>query len=170
LDYIRRSHTYEYGLGQGPSLEAHGGSSYCAIATLALVKKLPQGLVDRERTVEWLLWRQQKDSGFQGRSNKPADTCYSFWVGASLEILDAFKLIDSVSNRSFLVSTQTKYGGFSKYPGNFPDVMHSYMGLASLSLMDEPGICKMDVALNISKKGLEHLKKRTVYWKDDTDD
>ena len=32
----------------------------------------------------WLLRRQ--DAGFTGRPNKDADTCYSFWVGAALEV------------------------------------------------------------------------------------
>jgi len=33
----------------------------------------------------WCLLRQQ--TGFQGRPNKPVDTCYSFWVGATLQVL-----------------------------------------------------------------------------------
>ena len=37
-----------------------------------------------EQIKRWCLFRQK--SGFQGRPNKPVDTCYSFWVGASLEV------------------------------------------------------------------------------------
>ena len=37
-----------------------------------------------EKLKSWCL-RRQKD-GFQGRPNKPVDTCYSFWVGASLKV------------------------------------------------------------------------------------
>ena len=37
-----------------------------------------------EKIKRWCLFRQK--SGFQGRPNKPVDTCYSFWVGASLEV------------------------------------------------------------------------------------
>jgi len=166
LDYIRRSHTYEFGIGQGPFLEAHGGSTYCAVATLALLGKSPEGLVNKDKTIEWLLWRQQDKSGFHGRANKPADTCYSFWVGASLEIMGAYGFVDYNYNRLFLMETQAKHGGFSKLVGSYPDVMHSYMGLAALSLMDEPNIRKMNVALNVSSKGLEHLKNRTLFWKD----
>ena len=29
-------------------------------------------------------------TGFNGRPNKPVDTCYSFWVGAALAILRPF--------------------------------------------------------------------------------
>ena len=37
-----------------------------------------------EEIKKWCLFRQK--SGFQGRPNKPVDTCYSFWLGASLEV------------------------------------------------------------------------------------
>ena len=40
-----------------------------------------------EQIKKWCLFRQK--SGFQGRPNKPVDTCYSFWLGASLEVRDA---------------------------------------------------------------------------------
>lgn len=39
-----------------------------------------------EQIKKWCLFRQK--SGFQGRPNKPVDTCYSFWLGASLEVKD----------------------------------------------------------------------------------
>ncbi|KRT80099.1 hypothetical protein AMK59_7518, partial [Oryctes borbonicus] len=38
-EYILQSLTYEYGFAQGPELEAHGGSTYCALASLALMGK-----------------------------------------------------------------------------------------------------------------------------------
>ena len=39
-----------------------------------------------EQIKKWCLFRQK--SGFQGRPNKPVDTCYSFWLGASLQVGD----------------------------------------------------------------------------------
>ena len=53
--------------------------------------------VERRRLIRWCINRQI--SGFQGRPNKPADTCYSFWVGATLEVsffLFAFVLGDTI--------------------------------------------------------------------------
>ena len=38
--------------------------------------------------------RQQ--SGFQGRPNKPVDTCYSFWVGATLKVGHHVKFVPSM--------------------------------------------------------------------------
>ena len=80
--------SYEGGIGQGPGLEAHGGSNFCALASLVLMGRLndvfPPGSHALRRLISWCIHRQH--SGFQGRPNKPVDTCYSFWVGASLEV------------------------------------------------------------------------------------
>jgi len=46
-------------------------------------------------TIHWLVNRQidgEKDKGgFNGRVNKPGDTCYSFWAGGALDILGGIK-------------------------------------------------------------------------------
>lgn len=80
-------------------------------------------------------------AGFNGRCNKQPDTCYSFWVGASLEVnnpiecgevvrmltrpqmLKKFHLINVQANRRFLLEkTQHIIGGFKKLPqpGGYP--------------------------------------------------
>lgn len=65
-----------------------GGSTFCAIATLCLMGKLEEMFSERElnRIRRWCILRQQ--NGFHGRPNKPVDTCYSFWVGATLEVIE----------------------------------------------------------------------------------
>lgn len=68
------------GLGQ----EAHGGSTYCAVASLALMRKLDR-IRYKHRLVQWCMDRQGQ--GFQGRPAKPPDTCYSFWIGAAMKLL-----------------------------------------------------------------------------------
>lgn len=62
-----------------------GGSTFCAVASLVLMDRL-DSLTERQtkNLRRWCLFRQQ--SGFQGRPNKPVDTCYSFWVGATLQV------------------------------------------------------------------------------------
>lgn len=40
LDFIFNSLSYDGAFAQGPSLESHGGSTYCALASLALMNKL----------------------------------------------------------------------------------------------------------------------------------
>ena len=63
-----------------------GGSTFCAVASLVLMDRLHSTLSDKQiaKLIRWCVMRQQ--SGFQGRPNKPADTCYSFWVGATLKV------------------------------------------------------------------------------------
>ncbi|XP_077200448.1 geranylgeranyl transferase type-1 subunit beta isoform X4 [Paroedura picta] len=87
IDYIRRSMSYDNGLAQGTGLESHGGSTFCGIASLCLMGKLEEVFSEKEldRIRRWCIMRQQ--NGYHGRPNKPVDTCYSFWVGATLKML-----------------------------------------------------------------------------------
>ncbi|XP_012555341.1 geranylgeranyl transferase type-1 subunit beta isoform X1 [Hydra vulgaris] len=160
VNYIRMSMSYDYGLSQGPQLEAHGGSTYCGVASLILMDKLEECFNEKEIKFlkRWCLKRQK--SGFQGRPNKPVDTCYSFWVGASLKMLDFLKYSNFESNNEFIISTQdTIVGGFSKWPDVHPDVMHSYLGLCGLSLMQLYNLSPLFPALNISERAYQHLRK-----------
>eukprot|EP00211_Chloroparvula_japonica_P005719 CAMPEP_0119124058 /NCGR_PEP_ID=MMETSP1310-20130426/3791_1 /TAXON_ID=464262 /ORGANISM="Genus nov. species nov., Strain RCC2339" /LENGTH=359 /DNA_ID=CAMNT_0007113947 /DNA_START=31 /DNA_END=1106 /DNA_ORIENTATION=+ len=148
-EYILRSRTYEKVFGQGPGQEGHGGSTYCAVAALSLLGKLGD-LKEKEDSVRWLLERQTL--GFQGRPNKDPDTCYSWWVGGSLTMLDGFDMVDVDLCRSFTYQCETKMGGFGKYPGSPPDVLHSYYGLCGLSLMKKDGLPSIYVPLGISMR------------------
>lgn len=69
-------------------MEAHAGATYCAVASLSLIGKLesviPSGSKSRELLIKWLLNLQEE--GFHGRVGKPDDTCYTFWVCASLKV------------------------------------------------------------------------------------
>ncbi|KAF5282110.1 hypothetical protein FQR65_LT14428 [Abscondita terminalis] len=164
VEFIQSSISYDHGIAQGPDLESHGGSTYCAVATLALCNKLD--VLDKAQVgglSRWLLNRQV--TGFQGRPNKPIDTCYSFWVGAALKILDAFHLSNYEDNRSFVLATQNNIvGGFSKWVNTFCDPLHTYLGLAGLSLMGENGLNEIVPMLNITYRALDHLKCIHGYW------
>ena len=129
------------------------GSTFCAVASLALMGRLdaiPKGR-RRELLVKWCLDRQ--GAGFHGRPHKPNDTCYSWWIGASLTILGgelvfflfelnslAYHWTKPEGNLAFNLSCSSKFGGFSKEPESFPDIMHSYFGLAGVSLMGEESL------------------------------
>ncbi|XP_050293661.1 geranylgeranyl transferase type-1 subunit beta isoform X2 [Anthonomus grandis grandis] len=114
VDFILKSISYDGGIGQGPSLESHCGSTFCALASLALSNNLNRLSISQTRNLKrWLLFRLE--TGFNGRPNKPTDTCYSFWTGGSLQILNAYQFIESDENPSFVLMTQDKYGGFAKW-------------------------------------------------------
>ncbi|KAN0062761.1 geranylgeranyl transferase type-1 subunit beta [Thecaphora frezii] len=154
IDFLRRSRCWDGSFGQVETQEGHGGSTYCAVAALALAQRLDvldedaMGTSDRDRNAtprvggsdrrreleRWLLNRQQRGSGFNGRLEKPVDTCYSFWCGAALEILGQHGHIDAASDIEWILSAVSPVGGISKVPEDPPDLMHSYLSTAALSL------------------------------------
>ncbi|KAJ1502878.1 Geranylgeranyl transferase type-1 subunit beta, partial [Coelomomyces lativittatus] len=131
--YVQSTYTFDGSFGSSHSAEGHGGYTYCAVSILSLLNRLPTS-IQLDRLICWCLKRQ--GNGFAGRINKPEDTCYSFWIGASLKILGAFQFVDHVKNSSFLSQLQSKHGGFGKEDPEFPDVVHTYFCLAAFSLMN----------------------------------
>ncbi|XP_074649953.1 geranylgeranyl transferase type-1 subunit beta-like [Tubulanus polymorphus] len=167
VEYIKHSQGYEGGLGQGAGQESHGGSTFCGIASLVLMKKLDQAFTikDLNRLKRWCILRQQ--TGFHSRPNKPEDTCYSFWVGATLKLLGMFEMTNYEFNRSFVLETQDEViGGFSKWPDNTPDPLHSYMGLGGLSFLKDPEfhLNEVDPTINITLRAMDHLHQLQKQW------
>ncbi|KAL5974246.1 hypothetical protein ACLOJK_030910 [Asimina triloba] len=62
--------TYEGGIAGEPGSEAHGGYFYSL-----------------DSMQNWVAFRQGVECGFQGRTNKLVDGCYSFWQGGALALL-----------------------------------------------------------------------------------
>lgn len=100
------------------------------------------------------------------------------------------RLVSTNAIRRFLIEkTQHRIGGFGKCPGDPPgislhvhrrsnsdkavDIYHSYLGLAALAIMKEPGIKQLDPILCISveqKECIVRLRKSALvptrtYWK-----
>jgi len=155
---------YEGAFGQEPGLESHGGSTYCVIASLALAGRL--GCVPRCAALKrWILQRQTCQGGFQGRVEKDADTCYSFWCGASAAILGCHGQINGAADVQWILSAESPMGGIAKVPGEFPDVLHSYLSYVALSLhvADQSAalpLAHVDAALNLSHASLAWLQTR----------
>ena len=145
--YVISSQSYDGALGLGPGSESHGGSMYTGLAALALL-----GTLDRfprqEAVVAWCAGRQV--GGFQGRPNKDEDTCYSFWIGATLAMLGAGALTDGPALGCFASCCQGPRGGISKQAGAHPDVLHSYFAIAGLSLVGYPGLRPLDPRIGIT--------------------
>lgn len=136
--YVLQCLSYDGGLGLAPGgSEGQGGATYCGVASLALMDKLdsfgPQNL---QRLQMWMLQRVQEEGGYNGRVNKVPDSCYSFWVGGAAHILGSFGDTDREPCRSFLLycCQNANIGGFSKTPGDYPDILHSFYSIAWLSM------------------------------------
>ncbi|CAM9174022.1 unnamed protein product [Ectocarpus fasciculatus] len=160
VGYIRACTTYEGGVSLVPGSEAQGGSTYCAIASLRLMGRLRTVPEDSSsidtKTIdgikEWCLLRQRK-SGFCGRTNKESDTCYSFWNGASLAMLDSFHLSNVETTRAFVDDCESHFsGGFSKVPTYPPDILHSFYSLCWMSIAALEGVKSFNCALGICER------------------
>lgn len=149
-------------------MESHGGTTFCAIAALKLsnqLDELPESM--KEKLLRWLVFRQEE--GFNGRPNKPTDSCYSFWIGATLQILNAFHFTNFRENRNYLLSAQDSVtGGFSKWPDSSVDPFHTYFALCGLSFINEPNLQEIMPSLNITKRAYEHLRLIQNKWQDAT--
>jgi protein farnesyltransferase subunit beta len=87
LEWLVTCQTYEGGLGGEPGNEAHGGYTFCGLAAATLLGS-PHRL-NLAALTKWAANRQMvREGGFQGRTNKLVDGCYSFWVGALFPIVD----------------------------------------------------------------------------------
>jgi protein farnesyltransferase subunit beta len=80
-EYLASCQTYEGGMGGEPGNEAHGGYAYCGVSALAILGELRR--LDLPALLKWTCERQMRfEGGFQGRTNKLVDSCYSYWQSA----------------------------------------------------------------------------------------
>lgn len=105
--------------------------------------------------------------GFNGRCNKIADTCYTWWTLGALAVLglppphhpdpDPASLR---ARRAFLLDkTQHLIGGFGKNVGSPPDVGHACLGLAALATMRDPSLRALDPALCVSVDAVRRVER-----------
>lgn len=138
--FIARCQSFDGGLGCYPGSESHGGYTYCGLATLALLQESEQ--IDIPLVLRWAVGRQlPKEGGFQGRTNKLVDGCYSFWVGAIFPILSALISTDPVElydrgalQRYIILACQSPTGGLRDKPGKAADYYHTCYVLSGLSI------------------------------------
>eukprot|EP00803_Ostreobium_quekettii_P001825 evm.model.scf_234.7 EVM.evm.TU.scf_234.7 scf_234:77935-79852(+) len=88
VEYVKRCQTHEGGLGGEPGNEAHGGYTFCGLATLVLLGRADA--LDLPRLAHWVAGMQGAvEGGYMGRTNKLVDGCYSYWQGAVPALLRA---------------------------------------------------------------------------------
>ncbi|KAK4124349.1 terpenoid cyclases/Protein prenyltransferase [Parathielavia appendiculata] len=115
---------------------------------------LPQRLADLTLSEDY------RHVACNGRCNKVADTCYTWWVGAALANLGQKHLLDWRSSRRFLLEKMAhRIGGFGKHAGDPPDVYHACFGLTALAVMGEPGLSEVDSALAVPVRTVRVIEK-----------
>jgi protein farnesyltransferase subunit beta len=142
--FIAQCQTYEGGLGGQPFAEAHGGYTFCGIATLGLIKRLDA--IHLPRLLHWACQRQMSvEGGFSGRGNKLVDGCYAYWLAALFPIIhqelkqmgyEANQLIfDSEALAHYLLDcAQKETGGFTDRYDRSADFYHTCYCLSGLAI------------------------------------
>jgi len=146
-EYVRRCQTWEGGIAGEMGLEAHGGYSYCGLATLCILGKA--SAIDLHAFLNWAAHRQMGlEGGFQGRTNKLVDSCYSFWQGAIFPLLhEAFRQegTDACLPDKHLwftpqplqyyvfLACQSAGGGLRDKPGKSADFYHTCYSLSGVA-------------------------------------
>ncbi|KAI5189605.1 protein farnesyltransferase subunit beta [Nematocida sp. AWRm77] len=133
-DLIQKAQTYEGAFGSAPGEEAHGGYTYCALASLKILEK---PVPNQALLQEWLTDRQNRFSkGFNGRTNKLVDACYNFWVGACFKMLGHTKYFPEDLITYTLSNCQAKEGGLKSSMQASPDVYHTAYALLGLYILE----------------------------------
>jgi geranylgeranyl transferase type-2 subunit beta len=139
--------SFDGGFGAVPGAESHAGQVFCCIGALSISHSLhllnenPE--CDADVLSWWLAERQCDSGGLNGRPEKQADVCYSWWILSALSILGRVNWIDTSKLGQFILNCQDEDdGGIADRPYDMPDVYHTFFGLCGLSLigrLDEIG-------------------------------
>lgn len=160
VNYVLSCQNYEGGFAHEPGQEAHGGATYCAVAVLKIWGGIDK-IKDKRALAYW--FSQRQDDGFNGRTHKPTDTCYSFWIGAPMTALGWFDdFVDKERLKAFIFSNYAGHGRFRSNSLACPDLTHTHFSLVGLSLCGYPGLEKIDPVLGFVSKYLpERITKVT---------
>jgi len=153
VEFILSCRNFDGGFGTRPGSESHAGQVYCCIGALAICGCLEA--IDIERTAEWLADRQCPSGGLCGRPEKLPDVCYSWWILASLGIINRLHYIDRDSLIKFILAGQDdETGGIADRPGDMPDPFHTVFGISALSLLGYEGLEPVDPVFCMTKRSL----------------
>jgi geranylgeranyl transferase type-2 subunit beta len=132
--YILACRNLDGGFGCIVGAESHAGQVFCCIGALSIAKSLH--LLDADLLAWWLAERQVDSGGLNGRPEKQADVCYSWWILSALSILGRVSWINGDKLATFILKCQDENdGGIADRPDDMADVFHTFFGIAGLSLL-----------------------------------
>ena len=161
--FILKCQNFDGGFGVVERAESHAGQNFCCTAALAICDSLNQ--INSDKLCWWLSERQCKNGGLNGRPEKLADVCYSWWVLSSLSCFDKLDWINKSKLQQFIYNCQDlENGGISDKPNNMVDVFHTYFGIGGLSLLRcEEGLQTIDPIYALPVLTLKKLNIDTPY-------
>lgn len=173
-NFVASCQSYEGGFGAIPYAEAHGGYTYCGLAALMLLNESSRA--DLATLTHWVIQRQLPvEGGFQGRTNKLVDGCYSFWQGGLFPLLDmalvnpdmygenptgdvleawdesegSWLMNQEALQRYIFLAAQDPKGGLRDKPSARPDHYHTCYVLSGLSLAQHNAAYSIQPLLNM---------------------
>ena len=134
--FVAACANFDGGYGCVPGAESHAGQVFCCVGALAIAGGDALATVDADLLGWWLAERQCDSGGLNGRPEKQADVCYSWWILSSLSALGRTHWVDGPALARFILRCQDPDGGgIADRPGNTADVYHTFFGVAGLSLL-----------------------------------
>eukprot|EP00591_Stephanopyxis_turris_P011284 CAMPEP_0195528456 /NCGR_PEP_ID=MMETSP0794_2-20130614/30602_1 /TAXON_ID=515487 /ORGANISM="Stephanopyxis turris, Strain CCMP 815" /LENGTH=399 /DNA_ID=CAMNT_0040659595 /DNA_START=20 /DNA_END=1219 /DNA_ORIENTATION=+ len=134
VEYVASCRNFDGGFGCVPGAESHAGQIFCCVGALAIANSLH--LLDAELLSWWLAERQCDSGGLNGRPEKQADVCYSWWILSALTILGRVSYINTDKLVNFILECQDgDDGGIADRPDDMADVFHTFFGISGLSLL-----------------------------------
>ena len=133
--FVALCRNFDGGYGAVPGAESHAGQIFCCVGALCVCGRLES--LQRDVLAWWLAERQCDSGGLNGRPEKQADVCYSWWILSSLRMLGCDHWIDRDALAKFILQCQdADDGGIADRPGNVADVFHTFFGIGGLSLLE----------------------------------
>ena len=83
--FIAQCRNFDGGFGAVPDAESHAAQVFCCVGALSILSRLD--IVDIDLLGWWLSERQCDSGGLNGRPEKQADVCYSWWILSTLRII-----------------------------------------------------------------------------------
>ena len=137
VNYIMSCRNFDGGFGCVPGAESHAGQVFTCVGALSIAQSLHL-LEDADLLSWWLAERQCDSGGLNGRPEKQADVCYSWWILSALSILGRVNWINTGKLGQFILNCQDDDdGGIADRPMDMPDVYHTFFGLCGLSLIGQ---------------------------------
>ena len=173
VEFTVSCQNYDGGFGPLPNCEAHGGYTYSAIGILTILNRMDA--VNLNKCARWIADRQMPFSGgFNGRTHKLVDTCYTWWIGSPARTIANYLKIgpfwnDKAMSEYILKCAQSQYGGFRDRPPHKVDPFHTMWGCAGLCVCcnhDSDDLKDIPEVNSISAIPLELFEKMKSYFEE----
>lgn len=133
-DFVLSCQNFDGSFGASPGGESHGGQVFCCLGALSVGGRLAD--VDADLVGWWLAERQCDSGGLNGRPEKQADVCYSWWDLSCMLMLGRESWISRSDLTRFILQCQdADAGGIADRPDDQADIYHTFFGLAGLAML-----------------------------------